>query len=153
MANKKDSKESGKTYVVYQDRYSYFYNVYDPSDGNDTMPDESDITDRFEAHDGYMWTGYADMTFRIDEDTLEDTGFTIESLKNLDSDRLNYIVMHIFGGNDFYDFEEASGITDSDTKMTGAYVNGEDEDGIVVVAQVNYCFWLQNGEVKCSVIK
>lgn len=150
------NKEEVKTYVVYQDKYSTGYGVYDPSYTESAKPSEFDIVDSFKAEVGAEWYGYITENIHIKKDDMEEAGYTLEDLENMSCTELYDAVYDILldPEKEFSDWENGAGITEcEEDKPNEAYDIEDDYDRVVVTVEVKYKFTMCDSEVKSERVK
>lgn len=149
---KREIKKENETYTVYQTNYSYGYGVSDEY----VSPNEDDITESFEAEEGAEWYGVDIMSFTIPADDIEDAGYDIDEVEGMDDNKLIEMLKEVIDDDKLYDWENGGNIEecDEDYKVTGPKGFGVERyyNEVVVTAEIKYKFWIENGDVKYSVV-
>lgn len=154
MKNKENNTAvQPKTYLVYQDKYTTGYQVYDPTNENSHRPNKEDIIEQFEAEEGAGWYSMNALSIRLDEDDIEDSDYTIEDLYRMGCTELYNAVCEIHPniGKEFADFDK-NGSTFVECPKD-FYVEAYDFNGEYVTMEVKFKFQVVNGEVVCERVK
>ena len=146
-----ETKNNPKTYVVYQDKYTAGYQIYDPSDDS-IRPNKEDIIEQFEAEEGAEWYAYDAFSIKISEEDIEDSDYTTEDLNGIYGEELYNAVYEVVTNieKQFEDFDKCGGLTecDEDYKVEAYDFNGE-----TVIMEVKYKCQVVNGNVECKRVK
>lgn len=149
---KREIKKENETYTVYQTNYSYGYGVTDEY----VSPNEEDITESFEAEEGAEWYGVDIMSFTIPANDIEDAGYDIDEVEGMEDNKLMEMLKEVIDEDKLYDWEKGGNIEecDEDYKVTGPKGFGVERyyNEVVVTAEIKYKFWIENGDVKYSVV-
>ena len=149
----REIKKENETYTVFQTYYSYGYIVVKKY----VSPDEEDITESFEAKEGDEWYGVDNMSFTITADDIEDAGYNIDEVEGMDDNKLMEMLKEVIDEDELYDWVNGGNIEkcDEDYKVSGPNSCGGVEryyNKVVVTTEIKYKFWIENGDVKYSVV-